>query len=169
MRRNGGGASVWTPLMCVLSAALLAATPASGQDSGQGIVALSIADLSEFETDDRLGFPAVPLDELGRLGLTDLQTTAGMISAMYRGSRLELYLGAPFLRYGRVVYQLPNSPYEAGGGTGFRLPWSAAGSGKPGARSDRLRRSRPQRHPRECENRRPRRRWPRRHRLRPGR
>jgi N-acetylmuramoyl-L-alanine amidase len=101
--------------MCVLSAALLAATPASGQDGGQGIVALTIADLSEFETDDRLGFPAVPLDELGQLGLTDLQTTAGMISAMYRGSRLELYLGAPFLRYGRVVYQLPNSPYEAGG------------------------------------------------------
>ena len=75
---------VWKPALGLL-VALSVARPALGQDGAEGLLALSAAEVDELETDARYGFPAVAAGELGRLGVTDLQTSGGMVSGMYRG------------------------------------------------------------------------------------
>ncbi len=103
-------------------AAWLTATPVIGlpaagvgQESGTGTLSVAAAVGGELEMDRRFGYPALPVEELARLGITDVQTRAGVVSAMVGRVSLELYVGSPFYRYGAVVRPLPNAPYYADG------------------------------------------------------
>lgn len=73
------------------------------------------ASVADMAIDSRFGYPAVSTEDLARIGFTDVQARAGVVSAMLNGARIQLYAGSPFFRYGKAVYQLPNAPYDADG------------------------------------------------------
>lgn len=73
------------------------------------------ASVADMAIDSRFGYPAVSTEDLARIGFTDVQARAGVVSAMLNGTRIQLYAGSPFFRYGKAVYQLPNAPYDADG------------------------------------------------------
>jgi N-acetylmuramoyl-L-alanine amidase len=65
--------------------------------------------------DRRFGYPAISLEDFRRLGFTEVEARAGVVTAMVEGASLELYVGTPFFRFRRTVHQLPNPPYQADG------------------------------------------------------
>ena len=104
------------------AASLIAATllvcdaaTAPAQEGRQSLLALTSASVADMAIDSRFGYPAVSTEDLARIGFTDVQARAGVLSAMLNGARIQLYAGSPFFRYGKAVYQLPNAPYDAGG------------------------------------------------------
>ena len=123
----------------------LAATPALGlptvgvgQESGTGTLSVAAAVGGELEMDRRFGYPALPVEELARLGITDIQTRAGVVSAMVGRVSLELYVGSPFYRYGAVVRPLPNAPYYADGRYWIPASLVTGGGGLGASSADQL-------------------------------
>jgi N-acetylmuramoyl-L-alanine amidase len=88
---------------------------AKAQDVPGGFLSLASASVSDIEMDSRFGYPAIPLEDLRRLGFTDVEARAGVVTATVDGASLELYVGSPFFRFRRTVIQLPNPPYAVDG------------------------------------------------------
>lgn len=96
-------------------AMLTASSPARAQDGLGGVLSLASASVSDLELDRRFGYPAISLEDFRRLGFTDVEARAGVLTATVQGASLELYVGSPFLRFRQMVLQLPNPPYQADG------------------------------------------------------
>ena len=94
---------------------LASSAPVRAQDVPGGFLSLASASVSDLEMDRRFGYPAISLEDFRRLGFTDVEVRAGVVTAMVEGASLELYVGSPFFRFRRTVLQLPNPPYQADG------------------------------------------------------
>jgi N-acetylmuramoyl-L-alanine amidase len=94
---------------------LASSAPARAQDVRGGFLSLASASVSDLEMDRRFGYPAISLEDFRRLGFTDVEARAGVVTAMVEGASLEFYIGSPFFRFRRTVLQLPNPPYQADG------------------------------------------------------
>ncbi len=92
---------------------LTSSAPARAQDVPGSFLSLASASVSDLEMDRRFGYPAISLEDFRRLGFTDVEARAGVVTAMVEGASLELYVGSPFFRFRRTVLQLPNPPYQA--------------------------------------------------------
>ncbi len=94
---------------------LVSSAPCQAQDVAGGFLSLASASVSDLEMDRRFGYPAISLEDFRRLGFTEVEARAGVVTAMVEGASLELYVGSPFFRFRRTVLQLPNPPYQADG------------------------------------------------------
>ena len=110
--RGARGARCLLPAIAAIGM-LASSVPARAQDVPGGFLSLASASVSDLEMDRRFGYPAISLEDFRRLGFTDVEARAGVVTAMVEGASLELYVGSPFFRFRRTVLQLPNPPYQA--------------------------------------------------------
>ena len=112
--RGARGVRCLLPAIAALGM-LASSAPVRAQDVPGGFLSLASASVSDLEMDRRFGYPAISLEDFRRLGFTDVEVRAGVVTAMVEGASLELYVGSPFFRFRRTVLQLPNPPYQADG------------------------------------------------------